>query len=179
MQDNGYTTSRSPKKGEAVLERVAHVDDQGQVCSPSDVDLRLERRPLRVAWGTVAKVVQPRLSDRDDAVGFSERLDVRCGPLVESRGVVGMAPHRGEHLGVSVRQLDRLPVGALIHPHREDSPDPTGARGADQLRRFRLAQAEMRVAVDHAVSLGGVPPDSAPPPAHSTFGKSDGSFVTR
>ena len=115
-----------------------------------DRDLGLEGPQLVLAGGAVAVVVKPRLADRADGGVGGERLDVGGCGCVEADRRVGMPADAGENIVVSFGGGDRLAVGALLEPDREDPPYAGVARRGDQLGVGRLTDREVRVGVDHA-----------------------------
>ena len=116
-----------------------------------ELDLGVEGALLIAARGVVAVIVEARLPDRDALLVRRERMQLGQVGVVEAGRLVRVAPDGRVHLRERVGGRER---GATGPPRRADGDDPRDAGrlgGRDELGVGRLADVEMRVAVDHAL----------------------------
>jgi hypothetical protein len=134
---------------EAVVPRLAAVDDQGAIVLLGDLDVRPEARLLLGRGGVVAVVVEPGLADGDDHVLPCEAVD----DLEDVRGrlhrVVGVDPDAGVDALEPRGGADGLGRGRHVGPDGDHRGDPGRPRSLDLLgRRETVVVVEVTVGVD-------------------------------
>ncbi len=139
--------------GQRLVVGGAGVDDQrlaGAACQP---DLGQEGPALILRRCALSVVVKPRLADRHAARMGGQRLELGQVGVVEAGGRVGMPADGGVDLREVLGRSQGCPAAGAVEADGEDPLHARlGGRG-DELGVRRLAQLQMRVAVDH-VRLG-------------------------
>ncbi len=129
------------------------MDDERLACAPRDRDLSREGPPLILGIGAVPVEVEPGLPDGDDTRARAELLDPLRRLLVEPACPVRMAPDGRKDFIVNPSRAHHIGVRVLAQTDVEDAPNGRLAGGRQQLRLILLAEAEVRVRVDHGPSL--------------------------
>ena len=154
MQDHAQTLGALAQDRERVLIGGASVDHQRLAGLASELDLGVKGSLLVGAGGVVPVVVKPGLPDRDALLVRGQRVQLGEIGVVEAGRPVRVPADRGVDLGKVLGRRERGAARGTVGPDRQQPGHPRlGGRG-DELGVGRLAEFEMRVAVDHELCLG-------------------------
>src|SRR5207244_13466004 len=113
--------------------RLPAVNDQGKIPLAAEPDVLDEDPPLDLSWRIVLRVVEARLSHRDDLRVGGQRPEVRHRLRPGAPRLMGMDGHSRVHGGESTGQVDRGAARRDIDADREHV-DYAGLPGATDAR---------------------------------------------
>ncbi len=138
------------------------MDDDRQSDLRCEREVVFEEAPLRVAWGVVAKVVEPGLPHGDGSLVSQQLAQLVQPPGVGRIGVVWVDAENSDHAWLVLRELQGTSARRDARTDGDDPLDSSRPGAREHRCRWPVTRVEVRVSVDQAAT-------------RSTRGKSGGA----